>query len=156
MVEDNEFNRLVAGNTLNHFNCIVTEAVNGQEAINILKTGKKFDVILMDLQMPIMDGFESTTIIRNELKINTPIIALTANAFKSELEQCINLGMNDCVTKPFEEEKLINSIYKLTKFNVEAINTNQTIVQNNEKLYNLQPFGRKFYVVANLINILQV
>ena len=137
LVEDNEFNRLVAGNTLNHFNCIVTEAVNGQEAINILKTGKKFDVILMDLQMPIMDGFESTTIIRNELKINTPIIALTANAFKSELEQCINLGMNDCVTKPFEEEKLINSIYKLTKFNVEAINTNQTIVQNNEKLYNL-------------------
>ena len=137
LVEDNEFNRLVAGNTLNHFNCNVTEAINGLEAINILKTGKTFDVILMDLQMPIMDGFESTKIIRNELKINTPIIALTANAFKSELEQCINIGMNDSVTKPFEEEKLINSIYKLTNLNSTNVNTKPTILPNTEKLYNL-------------------
>jgi PAS domain S-box-containing protein len=137
LVEDNEFNRLVAGNTLNHFNCIVTEAINGLEAINILKTGKKFDVILMDLQMPIMDGFESTKIIRNELKINTPIIALTANAFKSELEQCINIGMNDCVTKPFEEEKLLNSIYKVTNLNSDNTHTGKTVIQNNDKLYNL-------------------
>ncbi len=137
LVEDNEFNRLVAGNTLNHFNCTVTEAINGLEAINILKTGKIFDVILMDLQMPIMDGFESTKIIRNELKINTPIIALTANAFKSELEQCINIGMNDSVTKPFEEEKLINSIYKLTNFNSTNVNIEPTMLLNTDKLYNL-------------------
>jgi signal transduction histidine kinase/DNA-binding response OmpR family regulator len=137
LVEDNEFNRLVAGNTLNHFNCTVTEAINGLEAINILKTGKIFDVILMDLQMPIMDGFESTKIIRNELKINTPIIALTANAFKSELEQCINIGMNDSVTKPFEEEKLINSIYKLTNFDSTNVNIEPTMLLNTDKLYNL-------------------
>ena len=138
LVEDNEFNRLVACNTLSYFNCNVTEAVNGLEAVNILKTGKNFDIILMDLQMPIMDGFESASIIRNELKIDTPIIALTANAFKSELEQCINIGMNDCVTKPFEEEKLISSIYKLTKVSAKSVNKNLEVIQDYEqKLYNL-------------------
>jgi PAS domain S-box-containing protein len=138
LVEDNEFNRLVAGNTLSYFNCHVTEAVNGLEAINILKSGKRFDIILMDLQMPVMDGFESTSIIRNELKINTPIIALTANAFKSELEQCMNIGMNDCVTKPFEEEKLIGAIYKLTNFDAKkSVVIEEMQNDSQQKLYNL-------------------
>jgi PAS domain S-box-containing protein len=138
LVEDNEFNRLVASNTLSHFNCQITEAENGLDAIHILKSGKTFDVILMDLQMPIMDGFESTKVIRNTLKINTPIIALTANAFKSELEQCLKIGMNDCVTKPFEEEKLLNAIYRLTYGNVQLpvleLAQKEPIQQ---KLYNL-------------------
>jgi CheY-like chemotaxis protein len=138
LVEDNEFNRLVAGNTLSYFNCHVTEAVNGLEAINILKSGKRFDIILMDLQMPVMDGFESTSIIRNELKINTPIIAITANAFKSELEQCMNIGMNDCVTKPFEEEKLIGAIYKLTNFDAKkSVVVEEMQNDSQQKLYNL-------------------
>lgn len=137
LVEDNEFNRLVVKNTLSYFN--VTEVVNGLEAITVLKTGKRFDVILMDLQMPVMDGFESTKIIRNELKIHTPIIALTANAFKSELEQCMNIGMNDCVTKPFEEEKLLNAIFKLTQAPILSVNVNKHIdtVEQNEDLYNI-------------------
>jgi CheY-like chemotaxis protein len=88
--------------------------------------------------MPIMDGFESTKVIRNALKINTPIIALTANAFKSELEQCLKIGMNDCVTKPFEEEKLLNAIYRLTYGNVQLpvleLAQKEPIQQ---KLYNL-------------------
>jgi CheY-like chemotaxis protein len=138
LVEDNEFNRLVASNTLSHFNCQITEAENGLDAIHILKSGKTFDVILMDLQMPIMDGFESTKVIRNTLKINTPIIALTANAFKSELEQCLKIGMNDCVTKPFEEEKLLNSIHRLTYGNVQLPVAEITLKDGNEqKLYNL-------------------
>jgi PAS domain S-box-containing protein len=138
LVEDNEFNRLVACNTLSHFNCQVVEAVNGKEAIDILKSGKTFDVILMDLQMPVMDGFESTKTIRDILKITTPIIALTANAFKSELELCLELGMNDCVTKPFEEEKLLNSIYKLTHNN-QQLNVSESSynLDANLKLYNL-------------------
>jgi PAS domain S-box-containing protein len=112
LVEDNEFNRIVACFTLNAFNCNVVEAVDGNEAVEILKSGEHFDIILMDLQMPIMDGFEAARIIRNELKLSTPIIALTANAFKTELEQCLKLGMNDYVTKPFEEEKLIAIMLK--------------------------------------------
>ncbi|MBL7935927.1 MAG: response regulator, partial [Bacteroidia bacterium] len=138
LVEDNEFNRLVASNTLSHFNCNITEAENGLDAIHILKSGKIFDIILMDLQMPIMDGFESTMIIRNTLKISTPIIALTANAFKSELEQCLNIGMNDCVTKPFEEEKLLNAIFKLTQSHSQISVTDVSEkIDDQQKLYNL-------------------
>ncbi|HSH66642.1 MAG TPA: PAS domain S-box protein, partial [Bacteroidia bacterium] len=112
LVEDNEFNRMVAMDTLKYYNCNVTEAENGEQAIEILKKGRKFDVILMDLQMPVMNGFDATVIIRNELKLKIPIIALTANAFKSELEECIRIGMDDYVTKPFEDERLLNTIYK--------------------------------------------
>jgi PAS domain S-box-containing protein len=138
LVEDNEFNRLAASNTLSHFNCQITEAVNGLDAIHILKSGKIFDVILMDLQMPIMDGFESTKVIRNTLKITTPIIALTANAFKSELELCLNIGMNDCVTKPFEEEKLLNAIYRLAQGHSQFPLTDAVEKANSQqKLYNL-------------------
>lgn len=138
LVEDNEFNRLAASNTLSHFNCQITEAVNGLDAIHILKSGKIFDVILMDLQMPIMDGFESTKVIRNTLKIITPIIALTANAFKSELELCLNIGMNDCVTKPFEEEKLLNAIYRLAQGHSQFPLTDAVEKANSQqKLYDL-------------------
>lgn len=111
LVEDNEINRLVAQNTFKYYNCIVEEAVNGIEAIEILKH-QKFDIILMDIQMPEMDGLEATSIIRTELNIQTPIIALTANAFKSEIEKCKAIGMNDYVTKPFEENVLLKLISK--------------------------------------------
>lgn len=111
LVEDNEFNRAVVCHTLNRLNCNISEAEDGEKALALISK-QKFDIVLMDLQMPIMDGFETTKVIREELKLNTPIIALTANAFKSELEQCLRIGMNDYVTKPFEEEKLINVILK--------------------------------------------
>lgn len=136
LVEDNEFNRLVAGNTLNSAGIEFTEACNGQEAIDILSKGIVFDVILMDLQMPIIDGFQCTSFIRNELKILTPIIALTANAFKSELDQCIRYGMNDFISKPFDELKLIDSIYKLTNFQFEK-NIKSTPFEFVQKLYDL-------------------
>ena len=112
LVEDNDMNRLVAQNTLSFYGCETTEAVDGFEAIELLKQFT-FDVILMDIQMPGMDGIEATQIIRNELKITTPIIALTANAFKTEIEKCKSIGMNDYVTKPFEEIQLVNTIFKV-------------------------------------------
>lgn len=112
LVEDNEFNRQVAGNTLRRYKCDVTEAVNGKEALELLNSSE-FDIVLMDLQMPVMDGFEATKHIRNTLKSNIPVIALTANAFKSELDECKLIGMNDYITKPYEEEKLIGTIYKI-------------------------------------------
>ena len=113
LVEDNEINRMVAQNSLSYYNCRVTEAVNGIEALKVLENNC-FDVILMDLQMPEMDGIEATQIIRNERKLTIPIIALTANAFKSELEQAKAAGMNDHITKPFEEEVFIRVIAKHT------------------------------------------
>lgn len=111
LVEDNELNRLVAQNSLQYCNCIVTEAQNGLEALEILKE-QNFDIILMDIQMPEMDGIEATKIIRKEFLLDTPIIALTASAFKSEIEKCRNAGMDDYVTKPFDELILLETIAK--------------------------------------------
>ena len=111
LAEDNEFNRLVAIKTLNRHDCIVSEAVNGADAVDLVKK-ENFDVILMDLQMPVMDGLEATRIIRNVLHNTTPIIALTANAFKNEIDLCMKIGMNGYVTKPYEEKLLIDTVYK--------------------------------------------
>lgn len=112
LVEDNEFNRAVARNTLERFGCMVDEAENGQIALHLLNS-HTYNIILMDLQMPVMDGFETTRLIRNDMGLTIPIIALTANAFKSELEQCLSVGMNDYVTKPYDEEKLMAAIFRL-------------------------------------------
>ena len=113
LVEDNYLNRMVAQNSLQYYNCQVTEAENGLEAIKILKK-EKFDIILMDIQMPEMGGIEATEIIRKELNLKTPIVALTANAFKTEIDKCKKAGMDDYVTKPFDEDILIETIAKHT------------------------------------------
>lgn len=114
LVEDDEINRLVVNNSLIPLNVKLTEVENGLEATRILKK-ETFDLILMDIQMPVMDGLEATMIIRNILKIKTPIIALSANAFKSEIEQCISTGMDDYLTKPFEEDELLQLTCKYCK-----------------------------------------
>ena len=126
LVEDNDLNRMVAQNSLRYFNCKVTEAENGFEALEILRK-QKFDVILMDVQMPEMDGIEATRIIRNEFKLTTPIIALTANAFKTEIEKCREAGMDDYITKPFDETVMIETIAKQVRNNTVllSVNTNE-------------------------------
>jgi response regulator RpfG family c-di-GMP phosphodiesterase len=68
------------------------------------------DLILMDVQMPILDGIEATRIIRREISQTIPIIALTANAIKGDNDKCIDAGMNDYISKPFKEEELVKSI----------------------------------------------
>jgi PAS domain S-box-containing protein len=113
LIEDNAINRLVAQKSLGNYHCKITEVNNGVEAVEILKI-QKFDIILMDIFMPEMDGLEATEIIRNELKITTPIVAFTANAFKSEIEKFIEIGMDDYVLKPFDENILIETIAKHT------------------------------------------
>lgn len=109
LVEDNEMNRLVASNSLGRLNVNITEAENGQQAIDLLKH-VTFDLILMDIQMPVMDGFEATKFIRQKLKLDIPIIALSANAFKSEIDESKKIGMNDYITKPYIEEEFIFKI----------------------------------------------
>ncbi len=112
LVEDNEMNRILAKTILNNFNATTTEAENGVKAIELLKE-KPFDIILMDIQMPIMGGFEATHFIRSELKLDIPIIALTANALKGEKEKCVEGGMNAYLSKPFREDELIKLMAKL-------------------------------------------
>ncbi len=109
LVEDNDMNRYIAGQSLKHFGCVVTEAFNGKDAIDKLNRGS-FDVILMDIQMPVMDGVEATLYIREHISNNIPIVALTANAFKKDIDQYMASGMNDYVTKPFEEVVLYNAL----------------------------------------------
>ena len=109
LVEDNKINRLIAGKSLEIMGCTFEEAINGIEAIEILKI-KSFDLILMDIQMPDMDGVEATKIIRNEMKITTPIVALTANVFKQDLDSYIAVGMNDFIIKPFDEENFFEKV----------------------------------------------
>ena len=109
LVEDNEMNRLIAGKSLKFFGCNVTEASNGVEAIELLKKNV-YHFILMDIQMPVMDGLEATKYIRNQLKLKLPIIALTANAFKSDIDAYLAIGMNSYVNKPYEEQALYHVI----------------------------------------------
>ena len=111
LVEDNKLNRLVASTILKHFGMLVTEAVNGEIAVQILRK-ESFDVVLMDMQMPIMDGIAATIMIRKEISPTIPIIALTAHALKSEESRCLDAGMNDFISKPFEEDKLMSTILK--------------------------------------------
>jgi len=109
LVEDNEMNRLVARTVLNNYGAEIHEAVNGLEGVESLKK-ERFDLVLMDVQMPEMDGLEATRKIRLEIDATIPIIAFTANAIKGDTDKCLAAGMNDYVSKPFEEARLIRTI----------------------------------------------
>lgn len=109
LVEDNELNQRLMKIGLNRYNYKVTIAVNGLEGVQIFKA-HKFDLILMDIMMPIMDGFEATREIREFEKNNLnlghiPIIAFTANTINNDREKCIKGGMDDILEKPFDINK---------------------------------------------------
>jgi PAS domain S-box-containing protein len=109
LVEDNEMNRFIAANSLEQLGCRIEQAENGQVAVELLKN-KAFDLILMDIQMPVMDGLEATHHIRNILHLKTPIIALTANAFKQDIDSYLSKGMNDFIIKPYDEQDFIRKV----------------------------------------------
>lgn len=111
VVDDNEINSLVASTILENYKMNVINATNGYDAIEQVKN-RHVDIILMDIQMPEMDGYQATAVIRNDLNFTRPIIALTANAIKGENEKCIAAGMNDYLSKPFKEKDLVNIITK--------------------------------------------
>ena len=111
LVEDNKFNSLVASMILKKTGVDTILCYNGIEAVELLKT-ESVDLILMDIQMPEMDGVTSTGMIRNELKVRTPIIALTAHALREEKEIYLEVGMNDFLSKPFTETELVVMLSK--------------------------------------------
>ena len=106
IVEDNEINRMVLQASLSEYNLDVAIAQNGLEAINHLHHNGHVDLILMDLHMPEMDGYQATQYIRHTLKLNVPIVILTASALRNEKEKSVALGASDYLTKPFVPEKL--------------------------------------------------
>ena len=111
VVDDNVMNRMVATLILNEFGVIVSEAEDGEEAVNYLKNND-CDLVLMDLQMPVSNGYNASEIIRQKLKLDIPIIALTANVIRGEKEKCFKAGMNDYLSKPFDEEQFLEIISK--------------------------------------------
>ena len=114
LVEDHDINQVLAQSILNQFHIEVDIADNGLIAVNKLKD-QRYDLVLMDMQMPEMDGLEATSIIRNELKLRLPIIGLSANAIESDQQKCLDAGMNDFITKPFKSTNLLNKITHYTK-----------------------------------------
>ncbi len=116
VAEDNSLNQKIATFLLQKDGAQVTMVANGREAV-IQLAQDAFDVVLMDLQMPEMDGFETTRHIRNIMKSNVPIIALSASNYDGEMEKCREVGMNACITKPIDIQKLNNLILELKKDN---------------------------------------
>jgi CheY-like chemotaxis protein len=102
LVEDYPVNQELTQEMLEMMGCKVEIAENGKQALEILKE-KRFDLILMDIQMPEMDGYECSLLIRKMESVSktTPIVALTANALQGDKEKCISAGMDDYISKPF-------------------------------------------------------
>jgi CheY-like chemotaxis protein/nitrogen-specific signal transduction histidine kinase len=118
LVEDNAFNVVVAQEELEDAieDVIIEVAENGVIAVEKLKSSA-FDIILMDVQMPTMNGYEATKVIRslNNTKAGIPIIAMTANVLKEEVDLCYQAGMNDFIGKPFDTAELLSKINNLVK-----------------------------------------
>ncbi len=115
LVEDNEMNQQVARELLELSLLTVTIAGHGQEAVNLLRENR-FDAILMDVQMPVMDGLTATRLIRAQrLAPQTPIIAMTANALSGDRDTCLDAGMDDYVAKPIEPEELTATLARYLK-----------------------------------------
>jgi CheY-like chemotaxis protein len=110
LVEDNMFNRQIAKSFLTQAAVEVVEAEHGAQAVEAVQR-QRFDLILMDVQMPVLDGYAATVLLRQQLAITTPIIALTANAISGEREKCLAAGMNGYLTKPFQELQLLQLLH---------------------------------------------
>jgi CheY-like chemotaxis protein/HPt (histidine-containing phosphotransfer) domain-containing protein len=123
VVDDNDMNRLVATTILSSYGGITYEAANGKEALDFLLSNK-VDIVLMDLQMPVMNGLDATISIRQSISTTLPIIALTANAIKGDRDKCMEVGMDDYVTKPFKEEDLMKIVTSRLNINSQINNNN--------------------------------
>ena len=118
LAEDNELNSEIAQTILSEVGFLVEVAPDGAEAVNMLKNSAPgyYDLILMDIQMPYMNGYEAATTIRNcglkEYK-DIPIIAMTANAFEEDKKKALACGMNEHIAKPVDVEKLISVLKEI-------------------------------------------
>ncbi|WP_207435794.1 PAS domain S-box protein [Sabulibacter ruber] len=101
IVEDNDINQAVLASSLKQHHMEYAIANHGQEAIEILETGEQFDIIFMDLRMPLMDGFQTTAYIRQKLRLQVPIVVLTASVLRNERDRCLEIGASDYMAKPF-------------------------------------------------------
>jgi PAS domain S-box-containing protein len=139
VVEDNEANQKVIYHMLDKAGIEADLADNGKVAIKLFEDGFQYDLIIMDLQMPEMDGFETTKYIRENLKSDIPIIAMTASALRNEKIKCIALGMNEYLNKPFVPADLFAELrrFLLKKEEVVSENNQPFVYTESKKLYSL-------------------
>ncbi|NRR29434.1 CHASE domain-containing protein [Oxalobacteraceae bacterium] len=111
LVEDHPINQIVATGMLEQAGARITVADNGRSAVELLREDAgRYDLVLMDVQMPVMDGYEATRLIREELQLAIPVLAMTAGVLPSEREECIACGMDDFIAKPIEVEEMLAAI----------------------------------------------
>ena len=137
LVEDNTHNQILARTFLEKNNAEVDVAGNGLIALEKLQANA-YSVVLMDVQMPVMDGLVTTENIRKKLMNNMPVIGCSAHSLSSEKTACLNAGMNDYITKPFTEKDLVNAILRNFKRNPEKDSVqekNSGIKQGNEEVF---------------------
>jgi len=120
LVEDNRVNQIVASGMLRKLGCEVDLAENGERAL-IALDNHHYDLVLMDCQMPVMDGFEATRQIRSRPKLaSLPVVAVTANVMQGDRERCLAAGMNDYITKPYNKDTLRDTIARWVGTPLEA------------------------------------
>ena len=141
LVEDNPFNQFVAKGMLEQHGAIVDVMEDGQKAVDHLRQfAKNYDLILMDVQMPVMDGYAATAVIRKELKLDLPIVAMTAGVMESERDKCIASGMNGFIAKPIDVETMLATIgqhldiYKMAKIAPAPESADQVKGQQEDKI----------------------
>ncbi len=130
VVDDNDMNRLVATTMLGNYSTVIFEAADGQEAVDFLRR-ETVDIVLLDIQMPVMSGLEAAEVIRREISATVPIVALTANAIRGESEKCLAAGMNDYLAKPFSEGALIKVICEWVGASVGAPGAEAKVTADN-------------------------
>jgi signal transduction histidine kinase/CheY-like chemotaxis protein len=110
LVEDNNINQLVTGEILTNLGLTFDIAEDGKQAVQKVENAPQYDLILMDVQMPVMDGYEATKQLREKGFTGVPIIGLSANAMKEDKQSAIDAGMNDYLTKPIKQKSLISML----------------------------------------------
>ncbi len=134
VAEDNEINQSLIKHLFTEWKLEYDLVNNGYEAIEILKKNK-YSLILMDIQMPVMDGYTAAREIREKLKVEIPIIAMTAHAFAGEREKCMGFGMNEYISKPIREEQLHQVITQFTQNNKPVLLPTKAITKSNSNTY---------------------
>ena len=137
VAEDNEVNQKVIRYVLQKAGGTVDMANNGLEAITMLKKNTDYHLIIMDLQMPEMDGYAATKYIRNVMNISIPVIAMTASALKGEKSKCLHIGMNDYFSKPFDTAFIYKRISMLLGDDPESMSEAAVTKSDTCDLFNL-------------------
>ncbi len=151
VAEDNKMNQLLVKSILDKYGVNTVMVENGEEAITAMRS-KKFDLILMDVQMPKVDGITATKLFRKEIDSLTPVIAMTAHVLPGEREKCIDAGMNDYLSKPLDEDEFIGMLKRY--FSLNYLNKAAKIIKTQNDLVNIDYLNSICGNDANKVNLI--